>query len=317
MTTTLPSHLNLGASLYVPATRDNLIEIARGAKLGDVRSLIFCLEDSVADRDLEMALDNLAAMLAYMKQHGVAGRGERMLFARPRNAQVLARMLALDGIELMQGFVVPKTTADSLPEYLQVLKDANFAGHFSLMPTLETREAYDMVEMGRLRALMLQPEIKATILALRIGGNDLLNVLSLRRTRNRTIYETPVGSVIAQLVAHFKPWGFALTSPVCEILYDHEVLERELAQDLVYGLCGKTAIHPDQVAIIEAFYRPAEQDVRMAEAILAPDAPAVFNMCGTMCEVATHHRWATDILDRSRIYGVYGKDTDSAFRQAA
>lgn len=304
------NHLNLGASLYVPATRTDLEDIARGTKLGQVRSLIVCLEDSVSDNDLEGAIANLGTMLASMNRDKLTGRGERLLFARPRNVQVLRRMLVLPGIELLQGFVIPKATADSLPEYLDALAHAGTAGHFSLMPTLETKEAFDMAQMTRLRDILLRPDVKDTVLALRIGGNDLLNVLGVRRSRHRTLYESPIAHVIAQLVSVFKPWGFALTSPVCEILYDHEVLERELAQDLEHGLCGKTAIHPDQVSIIEGFYRPAEQDVRMATAILAEGAPAVFNMCGTMCEVATHRHWASDILARSRIYGVYGKDAD-------
>ena len=41
-----------------------------------------------------------------------------------------------------------------------------------------------------------------------IGGNDLLNLLGLRRQRGHTLYETPLGAVIARLVTTFKPHGF-------------------------------------------------------------------------------------------------------------
>ncbi|MCC5611428.1 HpcH/HpaI aldolase/citrate lyase family protein [Nostoc sp. CHAB 5834] len=294
--------IRLGASLYVPCTHTDLPLIATGTKLKDVRSVIFCLEDSVSEKDLEGALANLQHVL---KEN--ASLHARMNFVRPRNADVLKRVLAMDGVDKLTGFVIPKSTVKSFPAYLKELAQAKKT-HFKLMPTLETKEVFDAEEMRQLHDLLSEPEIFPQILALRIGGNDLLNALGLRRSRHRTIYDSPIGLVISQLVGRFKPSGFHLTSPVCEHLYDHEVLERELVQDLEYGLIGKTAIHPDQVSVIEKFYQPTEQDLRMAHAILAPDAPAVFNMCGTMCEVATHSEWAKNIKERSLCFGVYGKE---------
>jgi hypothetical protein len=37
----------LGASLYLPATRLDLLDVVRGERLSEVRSVIFCTEDSV------------------------------------------------------------------------------------------------------------------------------------------------------------------------------------------------------------------------------------------------------------------------------
>ena len=45
-------HKSMGASLYVPANHKSLLQVANGEKLPQARSLIFCTEDSVADRDL-------------------------------------------------------------------------------------------------------------------------------------------------------------------------------------------------------------------------------------------------------------------------
>ena len=53
----------LGASLYVPATRKKLQQIARGELLGAVRSLIFCTEDAVLESELGDALCNLSLAL--------------------------------------------------------------------------------------------------------------------------------------------------------------------------------------------------------------------------------------------------------------
>lgn len=295
--------LHLGASLYVPSTRDDLQAIAKGEKLQGVRSIIFCLEDSVSASDLPKAMENLRKTLKHVNT------SNRMVFIRPRNLTCLAELLRMKGIGNVTGFVIPKATAESMEHYVNLMTWFP-RGTFALMPTLETKEVFDRAEMAKLHDVLTQAEVQSMILSLRIGGNDLFNILGLRRSRHRTIYESPLGPVITSLVTQFKPSGFNLSSPVCEHLYDYEVLEREMAQDLEYGLFGKTAIHPDQVPVIEQFYKPGEQDYRMAQAILAPEAPAVFNMYGTMCEVATHRQWATAILERAKVYGVFGKESE-------
>lgn len=296
------SYWNLGASLYVPATRADVLDVALGAKLAHARSLIFCTEDSIREADVPDAIDNLASMLAQIKR-----TPNRLKFIRVRNPEVLRILLGLRHIEDIDGFVLPKLTADNLDSYVRLFADQ---GHrvtdFYLMPTLETKEVFNPDEMRKLCQQLSAPELRPAILCLRIGGNDLLNLLGVRRSRHRTIYESALGPTMANLVTIFRPNGFHLTSPVCEFLYDHEVLKRELEMDVEYGIYGKTAIHPDQIALIEQAYAPSEQDARMADAILQPDAPAVFNMYGTMCEVATHTEWAKGVVARGRRYGRQG-----------
>ena len=55
---------DLGASLYVPATRPDLHRIVSGELLHTIRSVIFCTEDSVKSADLHLALNNLRMALA-------------------------------------------------------------------------------------------------------------------------------------------------------------------------------------------------------------------------------------------------------------
>lgn len=296
------AYLRLGASLYVPATRADLCEIAQGEKLANASSLIFCTEDSVREDQVDLALENLGAMLQVT--HREAGR---LKFIRARNPEVLSLLLSFSNIGRIDGFVLPKLTADNLDEYLDCFYQAGYSDiPFYLMPTLETKEVFDAAAMQNLRDKLLDPQVRPSVLCLRIGGNDLLNVLGVRRSRQRTLYETALGPTIASLVTLFKPYGFQLSSPVCEFLYDHRILDRELEQDTEYGIFAKTAIHPDQVPLIERAYQPSHQDVRMANALLQPDAPAVFNMCGTMCEVATHKEWALSVRQRAHRFGTDG-----------
>jgi citrate lyase beta subunit len=286
----------LGATLYLPATRADLHAVVSGRKFPGLRSLVVCLEDAVAPRDIDDAFANLKQLLARL---AMLPRTEDapLLFVRPRDAALLARIVQLPGADAIDGYVIPKATADSWPHFLAAL------GHSSgwLMPTIETREAFDPEAMRALRALLLRDQVR--VLAIRIGGNDLLQTLGTRRPPHRTAYDGPLGHVIASLVCSFMPWGFAMSAPVFERFDDPALLAEEVARDLEHGLATKTAIHPAQVETIHAAYRVPRADHDAALAICAHAAPAVFAVGGAMCEPATHQRWAEAVLARATTFG--------------
>jgi citrate lyase beta subunit len=294
------SQADLGASMYVPTTQkpDNLVEIGNGIKFPFLRSVIYCTEDAVREDELHGALRNLSAALVCLNDN------ERPLrFIRVRNPHVMGLCLAMNGIEKIDGFVLPKLTASNLGNYLAQINDKS---PFLLMPTLETVEVFDYHEMNKLRRMLQDdPRARGRILCLRIGGNDLLNCLRIRRDPKRTIYDTPVGDLISRLAGEFIPYGFGLTAPVFESFENPDVLAEEVSIDINRGLFGKTAIYPNQIETIENGFRVSQTDLDEAKRILEPDAPAVFRMGGRMCEPTTHSKWARDILERARIYGVH------------
>ncbi|MEQ1635867.1 MAG: HpcH/HpaI aldolase/citrate lyase family protein [Methylococcales bacterium] len=285
----------LGSPLYMPAHRRDLMEIANGEKLPALRSVIFCTEDAVSHGDVESSLRHLGLCL-----QGFRPTLQRYRFIRARNPEVLARLLDLPHIEKIDGFVLPKFNINVFHAYFDQLQGTPF----KIMPTLETKEVFDGVAMRELRQALLQAGIFERIPMLRIGGNDLMNLLGIRRVRGLTLYDTPLGQVIALLVSVFKPYGFALSAPVFEYLNDLVMLQKELHLDLAHGLIGKTAIHPDQVSIIEAAYQVEPEAFEMALKLLDASTPAVFKMHNAMCEVATHKKWAKDIIDRQICYGI-------------
>ncbi|MDR2187675.1 MAG: HpcH/HpaI aldolase/citrate lyase family protein [Azonexus sp.] len=290
----MPDPTQLGASLYVPATHHALAEIAAGTRLASVRSLIVCTEDSVSAQHLPDALGNLAKALRHIKT-----RTDRLIFVRARNPQILQAILNMAGADQLTGFVLPKVTAENIDDYLKPLQ-----GHpHRVMPTLETSETFRESAMYDFLRLLEQPSRRNRIFSLRIGGNDLLALLRMRRPRGRTIYETPLGHVIARLATIFIPQGFSLSAPVFEHMDDPETLSREIEYDLNHGLVGKTAIHPNQIPLIERHYRVCERDINAAVRILAPDAPGVFSFDQSMCELATHRPWAQAVLLAARHFG--------------
>jgi citrate lyase beta subunit len=296
---TRKSQIHLGASMYVPTTQsiENLVAVGNGQKYPNLRSVIFCTEDAVRADQLEGAIHNLRK--AAPQFQGDAGP---MRFIRARNPEVLSRCLRMRGIEQIDGFVLPKITNKTLPYYLAMLTEQD---GFRIMPTLETREVFDAKEMAMLRRAMVEDDrIRERILCLRIGGNDLLNCIKVRRDPRRTIYDTPVGEVIKRLAGEFLPYGFGLSAPVCESLAFPEVLAEECELDLMQGLFGKTAIHPSQIDLIERAFRVDPTDLDEAREIIKPDAPAVFKMNDRMCEPTTHRGWAHDMITRAEVYGV-------------
>lgn len=288
-------HLHLGASLYVPATRGDLAALGSGRKYPRLRSLIFCTEDGIRPDEVDVALGRLGEALPRLEPASM------LRFIRVRDPRVMERVLALRGIGGVDGFVLPKATRRSMRDYLSLLGPDD---PFLLMPTLETAEAFDPREMAAFRDLVSDAAVRARVLALRIGGNDLLHLLGVRRSPRRTIYETALGPVLSMLATTFLPHGFALTAPVFEGLAHPDVLQAEVARDVEHGLLGKTAVHPDQIALIEAMYAVDRHELEMAQAMLAPGVPAVFRMHGVMCEEATHRRWACTIRARAEIFGV-------------
>ena len=96
---------------------------------------------------------------------------------RPRNAQMAARLNEWPLIALIDGFVVPKLTLESLPEWQSAVSRPELA----LMPTLETKDVYNPGAMVEL----LGSRISVDDLASRANtiGYEILTSLSRRYFR--------------------------------------------------------------------------------------------------------------------------------------
>lgn len=287
----------LGATLYLPATRDDLAFAILGKRHRDLRSVVICLEDSIRQEDVPQALVNLEALLAKLQAHA-SDTPRPAIFIRPRGAPMLGHILGFPAIERIDGFVIPKATADNMPAYLAVLA----FDHHMLMPTLETREVFDPAEMRRLREQLLA--IQDRVLVIRIGGNDLLQTVGTRRSAVRTSYDGPLGPTIVNLVTTYAPWGFKLSAPVFENFGNVALLREEVERDLEHGLLTKTAIHPSQIGIIQSAYAVDVEDHVEAHAILSRESRAVFASQQAMCEPATHRTWAETLIRRAEIFGL-------------
>lgn len=285
--------VELGATLYIPATNPVAIDMANGS-IPDLRSMVICLEDAVRDDEVPTALKGLQNVLTHLR----ASPSQLKIYVRPRSIRMLSQMMQMQGIELIDGFVLPKVCTQSLPAWLTVLMHSEHR----IMPTIEGEDAFDRQALARL-CDQLKP-YSERVAAIRIGGNDILALLGIRRSRTRTAYDGPLGNVIRDIAATFIPNGFSVAAPVFEHFSCPDILRQEVEQDIEHGLLTKTAIHPSQIALIHSIYRPTMDEMNEARAMLSRDAAAVFSNNGSMCEPATHAPWAGMIIKRGQAHGV-------------
>lgn len=289
--------------LYVPADRSDLAALVSGEKFPQVQSIVICLEDSVHASERRRLAAELRGLIRGLEhaQGAVGDRGPVRVYLRPADEEILRILLGLPGIERIDGFVVPKSTPHRLGQWAQLT-----CQRFALLPILETREALD--PWGRRDLADACAAHRDLIPRVRIGANDLFSLLGgLRRPRGRTVYETPVGRVIDELITVFAPRDFPLSGPVFDRLDDLGTLARECVDDVQRGLFNKAALNPRQVEVIAESYRPTAQEMEEATQILRPDAPAVFRLGGSMQEPACHRAWAEGIIRRARSFDPPGR----------
>lgn len=280
-----PLYGELGASLYVPATHKSLEEVlALGCH--DARSIILCTEDSVSPDAIAWAVRRLTKALEAAPKDVPFLR-----FVRPRNPFVLRQLLeSTEAVSRIDGLVIPKFDGTVMSAWREVL-DLHPA--LAIMPTLETPALF--CEATTIATLDALNDLSNPIIALRIGANDLLGAIGLKRQPGQTIYDTPLRSTIERLITIFRPAGFELAAPVCDLISEPDTLSREVAQDIAWGFFAKTCVHPAQLGLIEEHFAQAiNRQQKQANAVLNSNG-AVFKDDGQMLETTCHTHWAKRI----------------------
>ncbi|TDE20470.1 HpcH/HpaI aldolase/citrate lyase family protein [Actinomadura sp. 6K520] len=232
----------LGATLYSPATRPALADdVLRAARRG-VMSMVLCLEDAIADDEVESGEANLVAQLRSL--HGAARRGGAgnggagnggagsgagdvpLLFVRVRDPRQIGDLIGRLGgaAELISGFVLPKFTAAGGGAFLDALEDAADRTGLRLlaMPVIESPEAVYAESRSEMlhEVARLLAKHRSLILAVRIGATDMSAAYGLRRPPDLTIYDIrPVAGVICDVVnilGRADGTGYVVTGPVWE-----------------------------------------------------------------------------------------------------
>lgn len=221
--------------LYVPGDRPDRLEKAV-ARAGD--AVIADLEDAVAPSRKEAAL---AAVLAWLPEVPAGVEVWVRVGDAPRTADDLA---ALGAVSRLDGVVVAKATVASVRAARTLLPEG-----VAVAGLVETAGA--LLELAELARLVTQ---------LGVGEADLAAELGIAAGELSVL-----GPVRAQLVIASAAAGInAPTGPVHLDVRDLADLRASTEALRRAGFGARSAIHPDQVAVIEDVFTPTADEVARA-----------------------------------------------------
>jgi citrate lyase subunit beta/citryl-CoA lyase len=237
--------------LYVPG--DAPTKLARAVDRG-ADALIVDLEDAVPVRAKQSARESAADFLA----HASAGP---LVYVRINADAVEPDIAAVCGPRL-SGVVVPKASVALLAEVDQLLLDAERrldlpANTFTIIALIESAA-------GILSASQIAASPRVSRLG--IGEADLIGELGLQPGPDRA----ELAPIRLQVVLASAAAGrLAPIAPVETRLGPDVDLAASTRALLAAGFRARTAIHPNQVPVINEVFTPSPDEVRRAEHVLA------------------------------------------------
>ncbi|MFG2845791.1 HpcH/HpaI aldolase/citrate lyase family protein [Kitasatospora sp. NPDC048296] len=243
----------LGGTLYSPATRPALAADIRKQAARGVVSMVLCLEDAIADHEVDAGERNLVEQLADLVHDFTDSTQDHpLLFIRVRAASQIADLAERLGpaVSLLSGFVLPKFTPGGGGAYLAALAAAEAATGRRLfaMPVLESPELAHLET--RREQLFGIAELLAghreRVLAVRLGVTDLCSAYGLRRSPDLTAYDVAlVASVIGDVVnvlGRADGTGYTVTGPVWEYFPVQERMFKPQLRRTPFTASGGTAL---------------------------------------------------------------------------
>jgi (S)-citramalyl-CoA lyase len=271
--------------LFTPATRPDRFPNA-AAHGADV--LIVDLEDSVAPAD-KMAARTTA--LDYVP---------RLSPRAGSRAPTVTCALRINGLDTRAGladlYTLLGCAAD--PMYL-VLPKVDSAGHLQIVDRLLStagKQARLVAQIESAQGLAHAESIAAAtprLAGLMFGTADMAADLGCDITWNSLLYAR------SRLIAAAALRGlFAIDAPFFA-LKDMNRLVQETASAVALGFSGKCAIHPSQIAVINASLVPSGSEISHARAVLEENNKGVGVVNGIMVDEAVARR-ARRVLARAR-----------------
>ena len=235
------------SALYLPANRASAVVKARVAPCDAV---ILDLEDAVAPGEKD------AARQAAIDALREGGFGQRKRVVRVNCADE-ATAFARENIDAI---LLPKVSSID-----DVMAARRHAPGIALWAMVESCALF--ADLHRFAGQAGAHGLECLV----IGSNDL--ALEMRCTLDRS--REAIAPLLTQAVVAARAQGLLVLDGVFNNLADEAGLRSEAEQGRRFGFDGKTAIHPAQLATINAAFSPSASERAMAQAIVAAfDDPA-------------------------------------------
>jgi citrate lyase subunit beta / citryl-CoA lyase len=286
-----PAALALRSWLFVPGDSERKQARALG---GGADALILDLEDSVDPAQLPAARARVAGLL---KAAAPAPTGPALWVRVNSLASGLlpVDLAAVCAAALPAGVMLPKVSApEELVEVARQLgaleaRHGIVAGTTRLL-VLTTETPLGVLNLPRYPAVLgAAPATCARLAGLTWGSEDLGAALGSlgKRTPEGTLTH-PFQTARTQCLLAAAALGVPAVDGVTADFRDGPALERELLEARRDGFYGKLAIHPDQVAAINAGFTPTAEECEHARRVVAAFAAApgsgVASLAGQMID---------------------------------
>lgn len=228
--------------LYIPGSKERALEKARGLP---VDAIIFDLEDAVAVEEKPAARALLAQTLA------TGGYGPRAKIVRingldtPWGRDDIASITGADAV------LIPKVGSAA-----DVQAVADLIDDVPLWAMMETPQG-----MLNAAGIAAHPRMEGFVM----GTNDLAKELKCRFRADRM----PMLAALQMCLLAARAEGITAVDGVYNAFKDDAGLRAECEQGRDMGFDGKTLIHPAQVAIANAAFAPAEEEIDLARRQIA------------------------------------------------
>jgi len=232
--------ISLGATLYMPATKQTISEIIMKGSILGLASVVFCLEDAIGDNEVELAEKNLLKNLKEIKEKSIKNNNEKnlpIMFIRIRNPKHLITLKEQfrEVLDIVSGFVLPKFDSENAVTYLENIIKISTKTKFYAMPILETERVIDKrLRYDELQQLLIIfQKYRDIILNLRVGATDLSGLFGLRRNPDTTIYNIMViRDFLGDVINYFKRHDFIISGVVWEYFQNTKENNRILKPQL-------------------------------------------------------------------------------------
>lgn len=218
----------LGATLYMPATRENIHKELMMKKHDGLASMVICLEDAIADHEVEQAEEQLVSELnqihCAIQDKALSGEDLPLMFIRIRSLDQLKSLAVRAGasLKVLTGIVIPKFEAIAGREIFQFIHQLNTTGDLLYaMPILETKKIIEKeTRIEELLAIKtVVDEFREIVLNVRIGATDFSGLYGIRRNADTTVYDIGViRDCISDIVNVFLRFDspYVVSGPVWE-----------------------------------------------------------------------------------------------------
>ncbi|HZY44093.1 MAG TPA: CoA ester lyase [Anaerolineae bacterium] len=233
--------------LFMPG--DDLKKIQKGISL-DVDTIIMDLEDGVALNRKAEARKTIATALSDLNFE----RSERLVRINPIGSGLQRNDLDAVLPYHPDGIVIPKVErADQVQWVSKQITDE----HTRLLVLIESARA--IINLREIAAA--DPRIDALI----FGSEDFASDIGATRTREgREIFFARSAVVI-----HTAAFGLQPIDTLVTDFNDEARLIQDCQLGAQLGFVGKLAIHPKQVAIIQAAFTPSDEEIARAQKLIA------------------------------------------------